>query len=88
MYKKIILILTLFSAVIIAQDDYQKWLQQEKEKYNQYLEEQDKDFIEFLKNDWDQFKLLSGEKSDQAPKPVEQPIVKIPQKDRLYRNSE
>ena len=81
MYKKIILIITLFSAVIIAQDDYQKWLQQEKEKYNQYLEEQDKDFIEFLKNDWDQFKLFSGEKSDQAPKPVEQPIVKIPPKE-------
>jgi len=81
MYIKIITIVVLLSSIAIAQDDYQKWLQQEKENYNQYLEEQDKEFVEFLKNEWDQFKLFQEKEPDKAPKPVEQPKIKSPVKE-------
>ncbi|MFH2029125.1 MAG: hypothetical protein ABIJ40_00685 [Bacteroidota bacterium] len=70
----LLLILVIFSAsAVIAQDDYKKWLEKDKQKLNKFLEEDDKKFVEFLKKDWEKFQLEAGYKFDKAPKPVQLP---------------
>ena len=56
-----------------AQDDYLKWLQKEQEKYQKYIDEQDKKFLDFLRKEWKEVGLEKGLPSFNTPKPVEPP---------------
>ena len=60
---------------VIAQDDYQKWLEKEQKQFNQFLEEEDRAFSDFLKKDWEAFQTNQGMKADKAPKPPVMPVV-------------
>jgi hypothetical protein len=62
-----------------AQDpDYQKWLQKEQEKYQQFKDERDKEFTDFLKREWKQMQAFHGLVPDETPKPVKLPVYQPP----------
>lgn len=74
-------ILSATSAMLVctslyAEDDFQQWLQQEKSSFQQYKDERDKEFTEFLKTQWKEMELLRGFKRDESPKPVAMPVAK------------
>lgn len=90
-----ILILFCSTKVLFGQDDYQKWMNEQKKEYNQFISRQDKEFIEFLKKDWKSIDIKEGIKSFQKPKfpepvtyspstssnePIEIPVSIIPEK--------
>jgi hypothetical protein len=53
-----------------AQDDYQKWQEQESRKFQNYQDEQDRNFSEFLNKEWIQLPAMSGTPLTSEPKPV------------------
>src|SRR3990172_13094196 len=55
---------------LIAQEDYEKWLQQEQGKFQHFKEERDREFSEFLKREWQQMQIREGLVRDEKPKPV------------------
>lgn len=61
-----------------AQDDFKKWLANEKKDYQKFLSEEDKNFVEFLQKDWKEFQLFHGLKFDDKPKPVKIPVFEPP----------
>ena len=65
----------VFYNLLVAQDDYQKWLQKEKKDYNQFLEEDDRAFSDFLKKEWKSFQSNQGIKEDTNPKPTVMPVA-------------
>lgn len=73
-YGLFIFLMAGFSDVI-AQDDYQKWLEKDQKQFNQFLEEEDRAFSDFLKKDWEAFQTNQGVKADKAPKPPVMPVV-------------
>lgn len=60
----------MWNNIVIAQDDYQKWLSKENEKYSKFLSDEDKKFTEFLRKEWVQIGLHSPESNFTKPKPV------------------
>jgi len=60
---------------LFAQDDYQEWLKQQQSELKQFIEEDDKAFVNFLENEWRQINVESGLVPDKAPKPVKLPRV-------------
>lgn len=71
----IIAIILLVSVPLLGQDGYQEYLQQEQRKFQQYVDETDRAFLDFLKKDWKQMEMLDGFVRDEAPKPVEVPVA-------------
>ena len=66
-----------------ADDDFRQWLQREQSSFQQYKDERDKEFTEFLKTQWKEMELLKGFRRDESPKPVVMPVarpqpVKVP----------
>jgi len=54
-----------------AADEFAQWRQQTKETFQQYLDENDRAFIGFLKESWDPVELKRPEQQNTEPKPVE-----------------
>ncbi|MFC2085076.1 hypothetical protein ACFLS9_08470 [Bacteroidota bacterium] len=77
--KTILFLLFIFYTVQFAQDDYKKWLENQKKKLNNFIKEDDKRFVEFLKKDWEKFQLFQGLKPDKTPKPPVMPVYKPPE---------
>lgn len=76
--KKLLLLSTalLLSSLVQADsklDEYQKWRQQELTSFQNYLDENDKAFIGFLKQQWKPVEVKPAEVRDPQPKPVELP---------------
>ena len=62
-------------------DEFAQWRQQTKETFQQYLDENDRAFIGFLKESWDPVELKRPEQQNTEPKPVElpkAPVIKVP----------
>ncbi len=59
-----------------ADDDFRQWLQREQSSFQQYKDERDKEFTEFLKTQWKEMELLKGFRRDERPKPVVMPVAK------------
>jgi hypothetical protein len=75
----VLIFLILGAAHSRAQDpDYQKWLQKEQEKYQQFKDERDKEFTDFLKREWKQMQAFHGLVPDETPKPVTMPVYQPP----------
>ncbi len=62
-----------FAGLAHAQKDYQEWLKKDKQAFEKYLEERDKEFSRFLKKEWQSLELNHGVKRDAQPKPVKMP---------------
>ncbi|MGD9897689.1 MAG: hypothetical protein AB7T22_01055 [Calditrichaceae bacterium] len=71
------LILTLLFTLtnLYAQDDFREWLKNDQKQYNQYLDETDRAFLNFLEQDWKRFDAKKGMKAAERPKPVTIPIA-------------
>ena len=67
-----ILILLSFSFAF-AQQDYQKWLENEQRKLQEFKDARDKAFVEFLNKEWQAIQLFQGIVPDKTPKPTEIP---------------
>lgn len=78
--------MVLVCAPSYAEDDFKQWLQQEKSSFQQYKDERDKEFTEFLKMQWKEMELLKGFRRDESPKPVAMPVAK-PQPVKLPKPS-
>ncbi len=72
-----IVIFLLFAQAVLAQEDYQKWLNGQNKEYNQFVSKQDKEFIGFLKENWESFHANKGIEPFRTPKPSE-PVVVLP----------
>lgn len=70
------LILGYFSAIYGQDEEYQKWLKDEQNKFNTYLSEEDKKFKDFLEKEWKEFNLYNGIKFDEKPKLTTPPVLK------------
>lgn len=74
----LVFILAALGGNCLAQDDYQKWLEQEQNKMQQFISTEDKQFSQFLEKNWKKFDLNSGIISDTKPKPAEPPVCPLP----------
>ncbi len=70
------LILGLINPFYAQDEEYQKWLKEEQNKFNTYLSEEDKKFKEFLEKEWKEFNLYNGIKFDEKPKLITPPVLK------------
>ncbi|OGU27795.1 MAG: hypothetical protein A2X66_07425 [Ignavibacteria bacterium GWA2_54_16] len=67
----------LASATLLGQEtEYEKWLKKEQEKFQQFKDERDKEFTEFLKREWKEMQAMHGIVPDTTPKPLQVPIYK------------
>ncbi len=73
----------LWNASAYAVSDFEKWklqqqqgVQQQKTEYQQYRDKRDREFTDFLKQQWKDVALLQGFVRDENPKPVDMPVAK------------
>jgi hypothetical protein len=66
------------STLLSQETDYEKWLKKEQEKFQQFRDERDKEFTEFLKREWKEMQAMQGTLPDTIPKPVRVPIYVPP----------
>ncbi len=71
------------TSLLRAQDDYQKWLQKDRQQFKNYLDKEDKAFSDFLKKDWEAFRAFQGLKADVKPKPVKMPVAETKDKPKI-----
>lgn len=71
-----VVISAMESATTYADEGFKQWLQQEQSSFQQYKDERDKEFTEFLKTQWKEMELLKGFKRDESPKPVVMPVAR------------
>lgn len=84
MFRQLNFLYTLMAVVCVAttsqqasaNDDFKKWLQQEKSSFQEYKDKRDKEFTAFLKTQWKEMELLRGFNRDESPKPVVIPVAK------------
>lgn len=55
--------------------EYQQWLQQTRQQYQNYLDENDKAFSQFLKQRWQAVEVQAERQRDREPKPDSLPVV-------------
>jgi hypothetical protein len=75
---KIILILSLvqvLSSSAQSNDEFEEWQKKEQQSLEQFKDENDREFLDFLEKDWRAFKASRGIVQDKTPKPVETPIA-------------
>ena len=60
-----------------ADDDFQKWMQEETASFTTYKDERDREFIGFLKQQWKEFGVSKGLVRDEVPKPAVIPVAPV-----------
>lgn len=58
-------------------DDFSRWKQQKMESYQQYKDERDQAFTDFLKKQWKEVDTKPGEVRDKTPKPLDIPMATL-----------
>ena len=75
------LIVACFFATLVlapvtkAQERFDDWLKKEKQKLQDYKDERDREFGQFLEREWRKMQLMQGIKVDDTPKPVITPVA-------------
>ena len=75
---KIILILTLVQVLpssAQSNDEFEEWQKKEQQSLEQFIDESDREFLDFLEKDWRAFEATRGIIQDKIPKPVEIPVA-------------
>jgi hypothetical protein len=72
------LVFGLDFGVAQQETEYLKWLQQEEQKLQQYKDERDAAFTNFLKQEWEKMQAMAGLAPDLKPKPVKIPAYEPP----------
>ncbi|RPH89144.1 MAG: hypothetical protein EHM72_20735, partial [Calditrichaeota bacterium] len=86
LHALLFILLPVFS--ILGQDDFEQWLKKDQQDYQHYLSEQDRAFLNFLKEDWEAYKLAQGIKADPRPKPIRMPMAPPPAVKELEKPGE
>jgi len=63
------------SDALNGMSDYQRWLASTQQDFQDYLDENDKAFIGFLKQRWQSVDTQAGQAADSAPKPETMPVA-------------
>jgi hypothetical protein len=76
----VLLLAAGYSAAVLASDraEFEKWMNQEKQSYQEYRDKRDKEFTGFLKNQWKEMQTFQGLVRDKIPKPVKMPVAVTP----------
>ncbi|MCA1927740.1 MAG: hypothetical protein LDL13_03700 [Calditerrivibrio sp.] len=77
--KKIFILLSVFlnfSFVYASDEGFSKFLDEVKGGFQEFKNQQDKEFYEYLKNSWEEFKSFSAIKRDEKPKINKAPVVR------------
>ena len=77
MIKSSLLIALLLSSPLIADMSFEEWQNQENRAFKNYQTQMDKEFIEMLKRDWQEYQSMQTPTSYQRPKPQYQPILQL-----------
>jgi hypothetical protein len=72
---KILITILYITSISYAQQDFDKWLEKEQRKFQEFKDKRDKDFVEFLEKQWRAIQLLKGIDPDNTPKPVKFPVT-------------
>ena len=62
-------------------DEFEQWKKGEREKFQEFKDERDKAFTEFLKKQWREMQLMQGLVPDEKPKPQKAPVYTPPPPD-------
>ena len=73
MMASILMMSTTFATADMS--DYERWRAGQLQEFKTYLEENDKAFIGFLKQRWEEVDTRPGTEEDVAPKPVDIPVA-------------
>lgn len=60
-----------------ADDDFQTWMQEQTSSFTTYKDERDREFVGFLKKQWEAFEVSKGLVRDEVPKPVDMPVAPV-----------
>jgi hypothetical protein len=84
---QILFLLTVFpiNHLAYAQDDYKEWLKKDSEKLANFIKEDDKKFVEFLKKQWIEIGLQRQVPVYLKPKPTAIPVY-IPDVEHQIEN--
>lgn len=63
---------------VSGQSEFEDWLSNEKESFQQYKDARDGEFVEFLKKQWEEFQVFKGDGRDDVLKPVKMPKAPPP----------
>jgi len=74
MIKSSILITILFCLPLVADMSFEEWQKQESRAFENYQTQMDREFIEILKRDWQEYQAIDTPIPYQKPKPQKQPI--------------
>jgi len=75
---KIILILSVVQVLpssAQSNDEFEEWQKNEQQSLEQFIDENDREFLDFLEKDWRAFEASRGIVPDKTPKPVEIPVA-------------
>lgn len=72
------LVLLAMSFPLFAVSDYEKWLNETTQNYQQFKDERDKEFTNYLKKAWKEMRLHHGLVRDETPKPIDIPVADVP----------
>ena len=76
-------VLLLPATRTIAQEDFEEWMGKQNSAMQEFMDARDKQFLEYLEQDWEQFQAYEGLVRDPAPKPPEIPIASAPAEEPL-----
>lgn len=70
----------IIATIVHASDrsEFEKWLTQEKQTFQEYRDKRDKEFTNFLKSQWKEMQTFQGLVRDKTPKPVNLPVAPEP----------
>jgi hypothetical protein len=68
--------LMVLNAPVQAASEFEQWKMQQQQTFQEYKDERDREFTDFLKKQWKEMELLRGFVRDEAPKPVKIPVAK------------
>jgi hypothetical protein len=68
--------LLALSAPLFAAGEFDAWKRESQQQYRGYRDAQDRQFGQYLDQQWREFRVFRGERRDPAPKPVAPPAVK------------
>lgn len=64
-------------SVSARNDEYRQWLQKTQSSYQEYRDERDREFTDFLQKQWKEMEVLHGIVRDKTPKPARIPVARI-----------
>lgn len=78
----LVLLFTGLLAAPVAAQDFDEWRQQQEQAFQDYVDEQNARFAEFLRKNWEDFDTEAPEPvPEEAPKPVQTPTAPEPEED-------